>query len=665
MDESINNIINKYGMPLLAVGAAAIIHGGEWRRLPFEIATHLAGHKLSGLTEFELGERLKNVKPEHLNHDIFRVSKSAVKLALKATIDNYQIDDDNRKKIKKKVDEICKQLDDHILNDITVKDIIKYESNITDDGLKWSDAFSEELKATNGIFKDENFDKSFRSYFHLYFGEYLKKDHAAFIAYEREMQKMIFDAINELKGENISEVIKESISKYIKEIPVVTINSEMQEEFQKEFQELKKYFEQKEIVAIFKIDADEIHIEGRPPIDFDYQQLQKVFDGKYQFKYRGDTYYVDQINEETFDYLLGKTKYNQIFTKRIIEAIKSDCYQQYPELYDDIAAEGSAWNTTSLCREGQDMISENFVGIIGEQLFELFAIGDEQGDEKNTKYFEKCRYIVKRTLDLIIFAFLSQLWDDLCNKKIELPDGIPLRKYFPIENHITLLHNLIQIYRKHKTDDTALLIPDILAIADQFDENGELCTTYSKLMKSVDKPDILNCYFAENNLSTFFEKFRFLVNYNIVSMKKIECINIKNVSTNYLHHHDYLGRDKKTNICREMDKPLFSYAVLLYRGNDYIKNINLFPFAIDINALNFDNNVSRIAFINQPVRDKHRLKYTYFDTGKDVDPPVEYKEIIQQKGKDNVVFLTDEEMKIYNKDCVYITFKKIEEQLFI
>lgn len=269
---------------------------------------------------------------------------------------------------------------------------------------------------------------------------------------------------------------------------------------------------------------------------------------------------------------------------------------------------------------------------------------------------------------MVIFAFLSQLWDDVCVGTIKLSGGIPLRKHFPIaENQITLLRNLIRIYCEQKPDNNILLISDILAIADQFDENGEVYVASAELKNLSDNPTILDCYFAEKQLTAFFEKFSFLVNYKVVSMKKIECFNIKNIGINYLHHHDYLGRDKKTNIYDEMISPLFSYAVLLFKGDDYTQNINLFPFAIDINALNFDNTVSRISFFRQPVRDKPRLKYDYLKKEKDGDSDfeLEYKGIARQKAKDNMPFLTDEEMRTYNKDCVYNTFNIIGEQLFI
>lgn len=692
MNEKINTIINKFGMPALAVAGTALAATGATAfasansigigALPLTIATNLLSNKLTNLTEFELVNRLKNVPPDKLNHDIFKVSKSAVKLALKAAIDEYEIGNNIQKKLKKKVDEICKQLDDNdIWDTITAKDIITYESNLSDTSSKWSELFIDELKEANNIFKNADFDKKFQSYFHLYFGEYLKKDHSAFIAYEREMQKMIFNSIQELKGKNISGVIKESIVQYIKEIPAVAVNLEIQEEFTKELSELKSYFQPKKII-IKEIKSDRLFIEiphnEIKEIGSSYDELKTIIDDKYYFEYNNRLYSIDELTEETFGYLVGKIKCNQLFTKQIIEAIKRGCEKQHPNFYRVIEQTGTNWDIIPrYCDEGKHIISDSFVGIIGKQLNKLFAIGKEADEQENItrkKYIEKCYYLVKRTLDLTIFAFVSQLWDDVCTQKLKISDENPLSGHFTMnlkqEEQFAFLCRLIQIYKGQKKENSTLLISDILNIADQFNEAGELYVACRDLEKLGDNPTVLDCYFAEKYLTVFFEKFRFLVNYKVASMKKIEYFNIKNIDAGYLHHYVNLGYSRKSlemeernfDDCKKTINSLFTNAVLLYKGNDYTKNINLFPFVIDYNALTLEKN-SKIAFFRQPAFDEDCLEYAFLDTDEIFE--LEHKGIVQQKGNKNVVFLTDEDMKIYNKDCVLTTFRMIEEKLFI
>ena len=238
------------------------------------------------------------------------------------------------------------------------------------------------------------------------------------------------------------------------------------------------------------------------------------------------------------------------------------------------------------------------------------------------------------------------------------------------EEQIALLRKLILIYKNHQTESPILLISDILNIADQFEKDAELYSISTKLELSGNNPTILDCYFAEKQLIAFFEKFSFLVNYKVASMKKIEYFNIKNLDAGYLHHYVNLGYSRKSLETEERNfdnransiSSLFTNAVLLYKGNDYAENINLFPFVIDYNALTLEKN-SKIALFRQPAFDEECLEYVFLDTDEVFE--LEYKGIAEQKDNKNVVFLTDDDMIIYNKDSVLTTFRMIEEKLFI
>ena len=690
MNEKINSIINKIGIPALAIAGtaiAAIPNGANISGLPLSITGGILSSIVgSKITELELINRLKNVSPEKLNHDIFRVSKSAVKLALKATIDEYDIDDITRKNLKCKIDEICTQIDNNdIWSEVNVEDIITYESNLSKNASKWRNIFSDELKDASDIFNNSEFDSKFQSYFHLYLGEYLKKDRPAYIAYEREMNKMIISAINELKTgldvESINIAIKEGITRYIQEVPAIVDNTKKLEEINIELQELNSYFQLRKIV-ILEIKHDKLLIETSlnkiKEIGSNYDELSAIIGDKYYFEHNDRLYSIDDLNAETFDYLFGKIKYNQLFTKRIIEAIKSDCESQHPNFYRVIEQTGSNWDSISrYSDEGKHVISDSFVGIIGKQLNKLFAIGkdtDVQEDVSRKKYIEKCCYLIKRTLDLTVFAFISQLWDDVSTQKLNLSDKNPLRGHFTMnlktEEQVALLRSLISVYKEQQVKNSVLLISDILKIADQFEETAELYSACINLETLGNNPTILDCYFAEKSLSTFFEKFHFFVNYKVASMKKIEYFNIKNMDAGYLHHYVNLGYSRKSleieqrnfDNCTQAVNSLFTNAVLLYKGDDYTKNINLFPFVIDYNALTLEKN-SKIAFFCQPAFDEDCLEYIYLDTDEVFE--LEHKGIVKQKGNKNVVFLTDDDMKIYNKDSVLITFRMIEEKLFI
>ncbi len=676
MDERITTNVNKYLKPTLAVAGttiAALLNAQSLglAALPFTLVSNIVRNDLTGV---EIIDRLKNVKPDHLNHDVFRVSKSAVKLALKATINKYNVDIKNSIYLKSKIDHVFKEIDsDKSWENLKIEDIIEYNNQHPENLSIFNILFLDELKDKFPVFNSSEFDSIFHDYFHLYFGEYLKKDHSAYISHEQSMQRMILNSVNDIRScldeDKITAIIKNSISQYINEIPTVNADPEVQKEFIEELKKVSSYFKEKEIIEIYKIENNKLHIENHPHIE-DYGQLQALLHGKYQFKCINDLYYVDELNEETFDYLTGKLKYNQLFTKRIEELTKENCKVNYRSLYEEIEEEGESWYKTTLTYEKYQnkMISENFAGVIGEQLSQLFAI--ERNTEvnreiRNMNYVNQCRYVIERTLDLILFASLSQLWDDVYAKKIEISDRLPFRKYFQLrKDNITLLGFILQIYKDQQQVTNALLIADLLAIADQFDEDGDFCRIQNELHKIGDNPTLLDCYLAEKQLTAFFERLHFLANYKTISMKRIDCLKGKNMGINYLHHHNHVGLNKKANMCNEVDSPLFSYSVLLYKGTDYTNSINLCPFVIDINALDFDSSVSCIVFFYQMDRDMSCLEYQCLERGYSRKNIFRIEKIGNEKERGRNFSSSTEEMKAYNNHIIYMAFEEIEKQLF-
>ena len=389
------------------------------------------------------------------------------------------------------------------------------------------------------------------------------------------------------------------------------------------------------------------------------------------------------LQSKANDYQSGKNKLNLLFVKRIIKAIKDlikdDCSPKETKLCESIEKAGEIWEPSKiLFLDSKQLIYERF-GIIGTLIGKLFAI-ENKTIFTPKHYIDNCNYIVKRTLDLTVFVFVSQLWDDVCTSIIELSGNQSLSEDFTMDmdrkEHLAFLRRLIDIYRGMPMNHCPLFISDVLDIKDQFDETGELYSACLNLDKFGENPTFTDCFLAEKLLTVFFEKFRFLVNYKIASMKKIEFYNIKQIDNGYLYHYVHVGarkdsksgeEDEERNFDNRIEKvnSLFTNAVLLYKGNDYMKNINLFPFVIDYNALTMEKK-SRIAFFLQSSHLRDILKYTFLDTFLETSEifELEYTGIAEKKDNKNTVFHSDNDIKIYNMDCVYSTFRKIEEILF-
>jgi len=149
MKEKILSYIGKFGSPALAFAGITISffkNFGNYAALPTFVANFLLSSKIIDLPEIEFKTRLKKIAPKDINHDIIRISKSAVKLAFKASIDDFTTDKDIQKKIKNKIDDIYTQLEENgIWDDITYKDIIDHENDLSDSFSKWCEIFTEEL----------------------------------------------------------------------------------------------------------------------------------------------------------------------------------------------------------------------------------------------------------------------------------------------------------------------------------------------------------------------------------------------------------------------------------------------------------------------------------------------------------------------------------------
>ena len=688
MNEKINTIKNlAIGIPLFLGGIASKnllkldITGG--------IGDSLLSSEIDRFDFLKLWE-LKRQNPNNLNHDVVKLSEHALKLTI--TIGIKKVYEDDKK------DGIGRKLTKEENATIDTA-IAKYSSNISDkDAVQFVDFKNTDNplgELINNIANDlpiisdtkpfnDFFKNHFEEFFRIYFGELLKKSdyHKALIAYNREIQGLMFQKIEEIKqNNNLPENVIDEIRKKINELTpdsliesLDEINKNISIQLTETQENITQYFQTRKFI-LREINHDTLYVEfqyNKPEtVANNYNALQEKIADKYDyFEYNSRLYSIDELNEQTFDYLAGKIKVNQLFTKRIIEAIKSDCAPQHAKFYGYIEQEGESWDTMPrYCVGGMQIISESFIGIVGEQLHKLFAIGKESGVED--KYVKKCRYIVKRTIDLTIFAFLSQLWDDVYKQKLILANKNLLHGLFTMNlemtERIALLRRLIDIYKEQKMNSDMLFIADVLAISDHFEENSELYSACIELENLSKNLTVLDCYFAEKYLTVFCESFRFLVNYRIASMKKIEYFNIKNINEGYLHHYVNAGykskeEDKRNfDCCTEMVNSLFTNAVLLYKGDNYKQNINLFPFVIDYNALILEKN-SKIAFFKQEGFNENELEYAFLDM--DENFKLKYRGIAQEKGDKNVVFLTDEDLKVYNRDCVFDTFREIQKKLF-
>jgi hypothetical protein len=388
-------------------------------------------------------------------------------------------------------------------------------------------------------------------------------------------------------------------------------------------------------------------------------------------QYAEKIYNIEHINEANFGFVTGKKAFNEALTKQLIEAIQPHSLPAQKFL-EKVAAIPNWENQLRISDKAKEIIAYSFVGVIGIQLSKLMAIGKEDFSEaKQRKYIEKCLHIAKRSLDLVCFALISKWWDEqkLLPRHISEAQKKVLTRCFDdafepsIEEQFLLLQVLHEIFSKAE-NALAFPFPDWLDAAGCLHEGStfhQTCQHLQSLQEKLDKAqyDLLDCFEAENQLAAFFKTFHFLVNYRMASIKHIGYRQSRNAIPHYLHRYAALGIDSKANVDAEKinytPRTVHTDAVLLYRGDNYQDNINLFPFVIDFNALTFEHG-SKICFYRSQEITDGSLEYLFLEDNSTLN--LESKGILKADTDYNELMLSNDNRKILNLDSVVEQFRE-------
>ncbi|MDR3327313.1 MAG: hypothetical protein LBT04_04190, partial [Prevotellaceae bacterium] len=341
MNDKLNTAINKYAVPILAskytvpilafvgaIGTTVATCTGSNPQVAGIIGSLLTSVIGNKITNIELINRLKRTSPKNLNHDVLKISGEAVKQTVKWIADSYQeevkdkLSENELKEIDGKLTEIINDTNSQIdsenwIKELNTKDVINYVND-----------FNNQVNLTNLSFEtidnlvidnpfSKFFDEHFQEYFKLYFGELLKQDKCrpALIAYEREIQKMILDAVTQnsdklaekidftqeeieklrksLDSQEIVSAIRTDIQQYIKELSPQVVSQDIQEDIRREAQKIDSYFKAKKII-IKEIKQDKLLIEipNKDIIEIgnDYYKLKELTAEIYYFEYNNRLY---------------------------------------------------------------------------------------------------------------------------------------------------------------------------------------------------------------------------------------------------------------------------------------------------------------------------------------------------------------------------------------
>jgi hypothetical protein len=324
---------------------------------------------------------------------------------------------------------------------------------------------------------------------------------------------------------------------------------------------------------------------------------------------------------------------------------------------------------TQASDKAREILAYSYVGVIGIQLGKLFAIGKEEFSENVLhKYVEKCIELARRSLDLVVFTLISQLWEEQRKQRHTFNDAqsTALANFFDrafepsLGDQAELLEALYCLFLEHSLP---LPMPELDGFTPNFQRDSAFRTSIATLQNIENQWGKTKCApetasDAEEALTKLLATMHFLAAWRMASIKRIGYWQIRTEAPRYLHRFAALGIDSKANVNAEKidftDATAFTDAILLYRGESYQTGINLSPFVIDYNALTLENGV-KSCFYRANAIDGDQLEYVFLENNSPVR--VTWKGLIQSDSNLNELLFDPENQKAYNLDNVISQFR--------
>jgi hypothetical protein len=334
------------------------------------------------------------------------------------------------------------------------------------------------------------------------------------------------------------------------------------------------------------------------------------------------------------------------------------------------------WATNAQAsNKAKEILAYSFVGVIGIQLSKLFAIGKEDFSETTqNKYIEKCIQIAKRSLDLVTFALVSQIWESqkTLPRTFSATQTSALQDFFdrPFEPDITgqvgFFQTLCALFAEHGLPFPFLQLRDFgphFQPGSVFQKAiGQLQALNARLDQKSCSP--ADCSAAEQALAEVLTALHFLAACRMASMKRIGYWQIRTATPKFLHRYAALGIDSKANV--DAEKINFTPdtaptdSVLLHRGDAYQESLNLSPFIIDFNALTYESG-AKICFFRARAIAADSLDFTFLEDNSPVT--LAWKGVLTDPEKANELLLLPENRKAYNLDCVIEQFEEARKSI--
>lgn len=255
-----------------------------------------------------------------------------------------------------------------------------------------------------------------------------------------------------------------------------------------------------------------------------------------------------------------------------------------------------------------NQIVRYFPLFIAEELKRLFAPSPSE-QERNLGRINQVLRTYFATMRYVTYLLLAQLWDE------------------KVENKITLSTTFATLFKDIDNPTPSMYLPLIEEILELFSKNNRTpyiseLNTWKKEFEKEKFQDAYhsleslyqnwrtqaatwneakieeNCQEAENNLTLILEQLAFLTKYELISIRSIRVIKLKNSQANFVHSLNHLYAD--TNQSGQIKKEPLSYytdshSVCITKQTNLQEEIlNLSPLFFDKNT--YTNNIPSIYF---------------------------------------------------------------------
>jgi hypothetical protein len=239
-----------------------------------------------------------------------------------------------------------------------------------------------------------------------------------------------------------------------------------------------------------------------------------------------------------------------------------------------------------------DLIIRNFPWPIGVELRRLFSASTRQLDRMRLDQIFKT---IERTMQFISFLMICQVWKDIKEKGIELPENF--KKEFADRIMVLSMGNYTWLIRALGTfmqdKNNPWFMPEM---GENFDkkfyaaldfwvpERNEIGHYQINLTnEEIEK----RCVEYEEKLGLILEKLSFIAKYKLVSVREIKVIHPKNQEARFNHIIDLLSSSDSGFKAQELEETKYaeSNSVLLMKSlKSFDEYLNLSPLIIDTNS---------------------------------------------------------------------------------